>query len=1065
MAVNQETLETLGGIKESVDSIKAGDGAAKDGVTDREESLEKLVERLEQSLTDEMKEIIDAINGKNKKGKETKDAAASVFSDEDIEQLSGVVNGGTEEKITPPKSGKVAPNDLSKIDQTAALGSLLIYYKLDEIKQALDPLILKLIKGGVSKDKSQTGSEGINIADSGNMATMVSSLKEFAKAAILLALIPKGPASAGVTLFEEFVKSMNQMAESVDAKKQEDFAKSLSSMSESIKKLAGACLLLSVSIIFIAISVPAMLLLKEVVRLAGEAGELVGSNAMNLAILSVGAVLLAVSFILFGAAFVVMASVLPKIPAALLGILALIGVLAVTLVLGALMSYAIPILAIFPLVAILVAVGYIAMAAAILVLSNIKVDQEKLKKGIDGIKMVLEETVQLGIACLPLIILMVPFILTAGLMFVGFTALYFALFSLALISFFIGTGEWMDTAVAKIIKFFKAFGTEEFLKTAGLALLGSLAIAVTSVALLIAFVAMTANILLLKAIDTLITDDSMIPRIMGEGGAISQIMDNTVALSLKALVATVAAVPLVAFGVVFLVAMASIALAFGAVVLVDKAVSTIKDPKSLGDKSRDLCVNLLLSIMGLDADGSISAGDLVKGGLNMVGMTAAAVLIVPFAVAAALAMVSLLATVESIKALSKIIDSFGPGDVENVMSVMGTILGTLAESAEAFKGTSAKTITAMGSLVKDVAEAISTLTDVVLKLKDGIPDEQIDAAVFAIKRICEKLFGNPDVDEKGAYNLTVLFKQLASSKLKKLKADAVAALLPLIDSIDSLADLVVKVSDEDKFSQQRIDIGTANIERFLGLVINVASAMKSLVKVDGGWLGAKLLGNKSPLEAVEEVVNSGFFDKFTSMINQMSNAADIVGNAKTEEYQGFIDFWKQDFSKMSESSSEFKTAFKNINDAFKNVNDKALDAYERFIRISTMDTSGATQTISSLTTLANLSPKFVAIADAFSKMASSMETMAKKTGKLNEMFDKMKKAEKTATAMANVSEGNISTSSNAVQGDNSIGLLYAIVDNWNRNGVPIRASINSAEGKIEPDNVNNKTGISDRRNW
>ena len=1065
MAVNQETLETLGGIKESVDSIKAGNGAAKDGVTDREESLEKLVERLEQSLTDEMKEIIDAINGKNKKGKETKDAAANIFSEEDIEQLSGVVNGGTEEKITPPKSGKVAPNDLSKIDQTAALGSLLIYYKLDEIKQALDPLILKLTKGGLSKDKSQTGSEGINIADSGNMATMVASLKEFAKAAILLALIPKGPASAGVTLFEEFVKSMNQMAESVDAKKQEDFAKSLSSMSESIKKLAGACLLLSVSIIFIAISVPAMLLLKEVVRLAGEAGELVGSNAINLAILSVGAVLLAVSFILFGAAFVVMASVLPKIPAALLGILAVIGVLAVTLVLGALMSYAIPILAIFPLVAILVAVGYIAMAAAILVLSNIKVDQEKLKKGIDGIKMVLEETVQLGIACLPLIILMVPFILTAGLMFVGFTTLYFALFSLALISFFIGTGEWMDTAVAKIIKFFKAFGTEEFLKTAGLALLGSLAIAVTSVALLIAFVAMTANILLLKAIDALITDDSMIPRIMGEGGAISQIMDNTVALSLKALVATVAAVPLVAFGVVFLVAMASIALAFGAVVLVDKALSTIKDPKSLGDKSRDICVNLLLSIMGLDADGSISAGDLVKGGLNMVGMTAAAVLIVPFAVAAALAMVSLLATVESIKALSKIIDSFGPGDVENVMSVMGTILGTLAESAEAFKGTSAKTITAMGSLVKDVAEAISTLTDVVLKLKDGIPDEQIDAAVFAIKRICEKLFGNPDVDEKGSYNLTVLFKQLANSKLKKLKADAVAALLPLIDSIDSLADLVVKVSDEDKFSQQRIDIGTANIERFLGLVINVASAMKSLVKVDGGWLGAKLLGNKSPLEAVEEVVNSGFFDKFTSMINQMSSAANIVGTAKVEEYQGFIDFWKQDFSKMSESSSEFKTAFKNINDAFKNVNDKALDAYERFIRISTMDTSGATQTISSLTTLANLSPKFVAIADAFSKMASSMETMAKKTGKLNEMFDKMKKAEKTATAMANVSEGNISTSSNAVQGDNSIGLLYAIVDSWNRNGVPVRASINSAEGKIEPDNVNNKTGISDRRNW
>lgn len=98
-------------------------------------------------------------------------------------------------------------------------------------------------------------------------------------------------------------------------------------------------------------------------------------------------------------------------------------------------------------------------------------------------------------------------------------------------------------------------------------------------------------------------------------------------------------------------------------------------------------------------------------------------------------------------------------------------------------------------------------------------------------------------------------------------------------------------------------------------------------------------------------------------------------------------------------------------------------------------------------------------------MASSMDTMAKKTSKLNEMFDKMKKAEKTATAMANVKEGNISIGSGAVQGDSSIGLLYAIVDSWNRDGVPIRASINSAEGKIEPDNVNNKTGMSARRNW
>ena len=192
MAVNQETLETLGGIKESIDSIRAGDKPAKDGVTDRGESLEALVERLEQSLTDEMKEIIDAINGKDKKGKDTKDAAASIFNNDDIEQLSGLANGGTEEKIIPPKSGKVSPNDLSKIDQTYALGSLLTYYKLDEIKQALDPLILKLTKGdGLSKNKKPDGNEGLELSGTKNMGTMISSLKEFAKAAMLLALVDR----------------------------------------------------------------------------------------------------------------------------------------------------------------------------------------------------------------------------------------------------------------------------------------------------------------------------------------------------------------------------------------------------------------------------------------------------------------------------------------------------------------------------------------------------------------------------------------------------------------------------------------------------------------------------------------------------------------------------------------------------------------------------------------------------------------------------------------------------------------------------------------------------------
>lgn len=1064
MAIGNETLETIGGIKNTIDSIKGG-GAAKDGVTDNTEPLEKLVERLEESLTEEMKEIIDAINGKSNKGKETKNAASSIFSQEDIEQLSGFMNGGEEEEFTPPKSGKVTPADLSKIDQTFALGSLLTYYKLDEIKQALDPLIKKLMgsKGG-KEGQTATGNEGINSSVK-NLGPLVQNIKEFAKASFMMALVPKKAAEAGLNLFINFVETFSKMSETIDAEKQKKFSEALTSMSEGIKKFAGACIMLALTLPFILVAIPAMFLMRNVIRLASEAGELTLENSVKFVVLAVGATILSVAFMLFGVAFIIMAKILPLVPKALLGMLAVVGIITMTIAIGALLSLAIPVLLVFPVVAVLISIGYLMMSLAVLTLSNLKVDKEKIQKGLDSIKVVLQETATLGILCLPLLLLAIPFILVSALLFVGFATLYLALVTLALISFFIGKGEWIKTATDKITQFFSAFGNEEFLQMVALAMVSAIALTVASVFILISFIAMTVGILLLKAIDKLITDKNMISNIMGPDGYFGQIMDTTISLGLKALLATAAAIPLVAFGALFAVAMVALTLAIGAIVVMDKLLSQIKNPSLVGEKLRGMCVDILLSSMGLESDGHISVGDLVKGGLNLAGMTTAAGLIIPFAIAMALAMTSFVITVEAVKTLSKVINSFGPSDVQNVMSVIGIILGTLAESAEAFKGTSAKTMTAMGSLVKDVAEAISTLTDVVTRLKDGIPDEQIDSAVYAIKRICEKLFGNPDTDNKGEYNLTVLFKQLASSKLKNLKTEAVAALVPIIGAIDNLADLVVKVSDEDQFSQQRIDMGTQNIERFLGLMVNVASAMKTLVKVDGGWFGAKLLGNKSPLEAVEEVVNSGFFEKFNIMINQMSESARIVGSARTEDYQGFIDFWQQDFSKMSDSTYSFKVAFKNISDAFKNVNDKTLDSYERFIRISTMDTSGATQTISSLTALADLSPKFVAIADAFSRMATSMDTMAKKTSKLNEMFDKMKKAEKTATAMANMGSGSISEGTGSGGADPNVELLYAIVDSWNRNGVPIRANINSTENKLEPDNVNNTTGMSSRRNW
>lgn len=1066
MAGIEESLSALSGLKDTLAgaaSAKAQteDRSAKglDGIEDSNESLEELVARLEESLTEEMKKILDAITGKNNTdSKDTKNAAKNVFSQEDIDQLAGAVNPGTDsEDITPPKSGKVLPTDLNKIDQNFALGSLLVYYKLDEIKNVVNDLAAKLKKSGAEKAPSKGGGDEKEpkIGKGESLMTMAMSLKEFAKAALLLAFIPKAAASLGIALFIKYTEAFNEMADKVDTAKQKEFLENLQTMADAVKKFAIACVIISITIPFLLVAIPGMMLIKVLAKLAGEAGELVGEQASNLVILAVGATMLAVAFILFGLAFIVMASTLKYIPKALLGIAAVMLIIALTCALGAIMTYAVPILLIFPVVAILVSLGYIMMFAAVLILSKFKFKKEQIQQNIDAIKAFLLSTIELGLACLPLIPLMIPFILVSTLLFAGFTAIFLALFILALTSYFIGNGKWIDTAVGKIIGFISAFGNEEFLKVVALGAVGAVLLTVASALLLVSFAALTLGFLLLKAMNALIPDPTLIDNVLGPDGLLGKILKYVTDMGVQALVASVACIPLAVFAVLFSVAMLGLTLAVGATVLVDKLLQNIKNPGEIGDKLRDVCVNIILSIMGLEADGSISLGDTIKGGITLVGMTACALLMVPFAVAMALAMTSFLTTVLAVKGLKKELDQFTPADIQQVMDILGIILNSLADSAKAFKGTAADTITAMGSLVKDVATAIDTLTNVVIKLKDGIPEEQIDAAVTAIKQICEKLFGDGSKVKKGEYNLTVLFKSLASSELKNLRAEACEALIPIINAIDSLADLVIRLGDEDQFSEARIAVGTENVKRFAGLMVDVAEAMQTLVHVDGGWLGKKLFGNKSPLESVQEVAASGFFEDLKKVMENMTDTANVVGKVPTDEYTKFLKFFRQDFSSFADSSKEFKVAMGYLDDAFGKLRRDTLANYKMFLETNMVDSKALTQTVSTLSQLAVMAPKFASIAGSFERIAAAMDNMSKKADKVGKLFKTVAESEKGASDTA-ASTDSASKQSTGI--DPNTALIYGIISNWNKDGVPIRAKYDEKEKILEPDDVGNKTG-------
>ncbi len=254
---------------------------------------------------------------------------------------------------------------------------------------------------------------------------------------------------------------------------------------------------------------------------------------------------------------------------------------------------------------------------------------------------------------------------------------------------------------------------------------------------------------------------------------------------------------------------------------------------------------------------SITGADLLEATKNCGKLAILAIEMAAYIVPMAGAFIAMVSVFDSLIKLQEASDKIGGKEnVDNLLGSVGIIFKSMSESVESFKGMSAKAITAIGSLVKDVAESIGMLADTMIKIKDGIKEEEIEGATNKIKLMCENLFGD-GVNDGDNFTLTKLFKTLSNSSLKKLRKDSTEALIPLTESISLMGDVIIKFADDKLFSEEKINLGTQNFERISKIFSYFGDLCKGLTK-GGSSKFAQFIGNESALSSLNNIIKDNF---------------------------------------------------------------------------------------------------------------------------------------------------------------------------------------------------------------
>lgn len=824
------------------------------------------------------------------------------------------------------------------------------------------------------------------------------------------------------------------------SKKIEESSPAFEALGKSIKSLAKAVLIIPLIAIPLLLSIPVIPLIKIFMKGMSEVSisSVKESKSFKKSILSFGLMVASLILLTIGIGLAAKMGVFtaPAIKAIALSAVLMVGIIA----LGALAGLAKWGIIAIGVASFLMAASFLMMSIALKIL--FKMDKElNIKKLIPILASMLLIVVGMAVIGLASLIALLP--TAVFLVFSIALALSFAAFwlSLKLLSFISGMMDGAQQGLDSIREFVGMFaeGAKEYL----LGALAGLAFAVFSVALGVGLLVFLIDIGLMKliakiGIENCDTSLEMINKVSNElskydflksalvaaefavfslalaAGAIlfaialvafkgisvfkpktidtamdniGTVTDSMVSRAKNMVKGAAIALEMIVFGGLLVGAFAAMTLAF----LELKAMAEIKKKldadfgkdkdafKSLYDYSTGI---LFTFALGHTPDGKSSAGkELLEATKNCAKLAALAIEVAAYTVPLAgafLAMVSIFDSLEKLKSASDKIG--GKEAVDGLLSSVGIIFESLSGSAESFKGMSHKAIEAIGSLVKDVAESVGMLADTMIKIKDGIKEEEVAGATNKIKLMCQKMFGDGETDN-GEWNLTTLFKTLSNSKLGKLRKEGVEALTPVIEAISLLADTVLKMGDQELFSDERINLGINNFRKISGLFSEFTNLCTGLVaRQSGSTLFSKVFGDKSPLNAIKDLVEQNFFDYVSQAVDGFNMAGEQLANLNTDGMKPVIEFFgaqSKFFGDWIAHSTQFSKGMSEIGKGLGHLKQKDVETFNNFLITLKTGGNGISVAIQSLIEFANRASDFSSIAKSFSSMSDSLNKISK----------------------------------------------------------------------------------------
>lgn len=836
------------------------------------------------------------------------------------------------------------------------------------------------------------------------------------------------------------------------SKKIEEASSGFEALGKAIKSLAKSVLIIPLIAIPLLLSIPLIPLIKVFMKGMSDvsASSAKESKSFKKSILSFGLMVASLLLLTIGIGIAAKMGVFtaPAIKAIALSAVLIVGIIA----LGALAGLAKWGIIAIGVTSFLMAASFLLMSVALKILFNMEkeIQLKKLIPVLASMLLIVVGMVAVGLASLIALLPTAAFLVFSLALTIGLAAFWLSLKLLSVVSGMMGGAQQGIETIRQFVATF-ATGAGEYL----LGALAGIAFAVFSVALGIGLLVFVINIGLMKLIAKIGTEncDAALATInavaqkfsefnflkaalvaagfavfslvlaaglvlfaiaMGALKIISMVKPetvdsaflsinkviNSISKNTKGIVKGIAvAALLLVFSVLVAAAFGGLALAFLAL----KSIAEIKKKLDVDFKNGDGFQSiydyttgvLYMFALGHSSDGKGGAKELLEATKNCTKLAALAVGVAAYTVPLSAAFLAMVSIFESLEKLQASVDKIGGKEnVDKILSSVGIIFDSMATTAESFKGMSHKAITAIGSLVKDVAESIGMLADTLIKIKDGIKEEEIEGATNKIKLMCLKMFGDGETDD-GTYTLTKLFKTLSNSKLKKLRADSVEALVPIINAISLLADTVLKMGDEQIFSDERVNKGISNFQKISGLFSEFTNLCTGLVsRQSGSTLFSKIFGDKSPLNAIKDLVEQNFFESVGQAVDGFNMAGEQLANLNTDGLKPVIEFFGSQskfFGDWIANSTTFSKGMSEIGKGLGHLKQKDVETFNNFLITLKTGGNGISVAVQSLIEFANKASDFASIAKSFSSMSDSLNKISKNK---NGFLDVMKSANK-----------------------------------------------------------------------